>query len=228
MSLVPVKLIDKVQFYENHVDPWTINAVGIGTTTTIMTDLAGKITAARAAFTAQQAAQEDAKAATLAWQSAVIAMAAAGSDVVKQIRAKAGASGDSVYVLAQIPAPATPTPAPPPGKPSDFTVSLEETGALNLAWKCTNPAGGTIYQIYRRVGATGEFVFLGATGSKTFVDNTVPAGSSALTYQIQAVRSTSVGAWAQFNVNFGAEGSGGAVRAFVTESAPPPQAKLAA
>jgi hypothetical protein len=34
----------------------------------------------------------------------------------------------------------------------------------------------------------------------------VPAGSSQVTYQIQAVRSTAVGPWAQFNVNFGAPG----------------------
>lgn len=229
MSLVPVKLVEKVQFYENHVEPWTTNAVAIGTTAPIMTDLSTKVTAARAAYVAQQAARDEAKAATLTFQLAVAAMAAAGSDVIKQIRAKAGASGDAVYSLAQIPPPATPAPVPPPGKPTDFTVALQETGALELAWKCANPAasGGTIYQVYRRVGTTGEFAYLGGTGTKGFVDDTLPAGSTQVTYQIQAARSTAVGPWAQFNVNFGVGGgAGGATMiASVVEGAP---AKIAA
>jgi hypothetical protein len=40
-----------------------------------------------------------------------------------------------------------------------------------------------------------------------------------MTYQIQAVRSTSVGPWALFNVNFGVS-SDGAITTSVTEWAP--------
>ncbi|HEX3355954.1 MAG TPA: hypothetical protein VHS31_03140, partial [Tepidisphaeraceae bacterium] len=122
---------------------------------------------------------------------------------------------------AQIPAPATPSPKPAPGTPSNFKVSLDGNGALNLAWKCNNPAGtsGTIYQVWRRIGGVGDFSYLGGTGDKTFIDDTLPAGSSSVTYQVQAVRSTAVGAWAQFNVNFGVGGSGAMITS-VTESAP--------
>ena len=70
---------------------------------------------------------------------------------------------------------------------------------------------GTIYQVSRRTGATGAggaFVAVGGTGTRSFVDPTVPAGAAAVTYQIQAVRSTAVGPWAQFNVNFGVSGTG--------------------
>jgi hypothetical protein len=42
---------------------------------------------------------------------------------------------------------------------------------------------------------------------------------------MQAVRSTAVGEWAQFNVNFGVSGAGGTMTAMVTESVP---AKIAA
>jgi hypothetical protein len=115
---------------------------------------------------------------------------------------------------------ATPTPMPPLGKPSDFAVGVEPaTGALNLKWKNTNPRGasGAVYQIWRRVGATGEFAYLGGVGGKSFVDDSLPAGTSQVHYQIQAVRSTSVGPFALFTVNFGAGGSGGVT---VTESAP--------
>jgi hypothetical protein len=60
-------------------------------------------------------------------------------------------------------------------------------------------------------------VYLGGCGPKQFTDRTIPAGVSGVTYQMQAVRSTAVGPWAQFNVNFGTVASSGPV---VTEGAP--------
>jgi hypothetical protein len=65
----------------------------------------------------------------------------------------------------------------------------------------------------------GEFGFLGNAGEKKFVDTLIPAGSSQVTYQIRAVRSTSAGGWAQFNVNFGMS-SGGGMTASVVETEP--------
>lgn len=105
---------------------------------------------------------------------------------------------------------ATPTPVPPPGTPSNFRVELFEDGSLQLKWKCNNPNGakGTLYQVYRRTSAEGEFTYLGGSGDRKFLDATIPAGSSQVTYQIQGVRSTAVGPWAQFNVNFGVTPSG--------------------
>lgn len=210
-SVLPKLAIEKIQFCENHVAPWTDNATAIGTTTTAVTDLQTKTTAARSAFNAQQAARQVAKAATEAYHLAVDAMADAASDIIRQVKTKAAISGDAVYALAQIPAPATPSPKPAPGKPFGLVATLDDSGELNLKWKCVNPAGstGTIYQVWRRVGGEGAaFVYLGGSGDKSFVDATLPAGSSAVTYQIQAVRSTATGPWAQFNVNFGVSGAG--------------------
>jgi hypothetical protein len=140
----------------------------------------------------------------------MIAMTNAGMAIIEQVRTKARSSGEGVYPLANIPAPATPTPVGPPGTPDTFKVSLDGAGGLILTWKCANPAGsvGTMYQVYRRVTPTGEFTYIGGTGTREFTDVTVPAGSSQVTYKIQAVRSTAVGLWAQFNVLFGVSGSG--------------------
>jgi len=228
MPVVPVDKVAKIAFYENHTTPWSTNAVAIGTTATAVTDLTTKTAAARSAYNAQQAAQETAKAATLTLKNAVEAMASAGSDIIKSIRAKAAVTGDSVYALAQIPAPAAPSPRPAPGTPTDFKVALGADGAVTLNWKCNNPAGatGTMYQVWRRIGATGEFSYLGGSGTKDFVDDALPAGSARVTYQIQGVRSTAVGPWAQFNVNFGVGTGGGATIASVEETTP--TAKLAA
>ncbi len=115
---------------------------------------------------------------------------------------------------------AAPTPVHTLGKPGKFTVTLDETGALALKWKCANPrASGTVYQVWRRIGAQGEFVFLGSVGRKRFTDSTLPAAAPAITYQIQAVRSTAAGPRAQFNVNFGTSG-GGITMASVFETPP--------
>jgi hypothetical protein len=59
------------------------------TTTAAVTDLATKTTAARAAYNAQQAAQNAAKAATIDFNLAVDAMTTRGADIIKQIKAKA-------------------------------------------------------------------------------------------------------------------------------------------
>ena len=109
--------------------------------------------------------------------------------------------------MAEIPAPAIPGPKPAPGTPTGFTATIGADGALTLKWKCANPRGtsGTIYQVWRRSSPSAEFQYVGGSGSKTFVDPTIPAGSTAVTYQIQAVRSTAVGEPAQFIVNFGTD-----------------------
>ena len=221
MSVVPKKKIDMIEFYENHVGPWTTNAVAIGTSASAVTDLDTKTDTARAKWVARQAAQASAEAATIELNVAVEVMATAGAAIIKQVRAKAEMSGDGVYALAQIPVPATPSPVGAPGTPSNFKVQLRQDGTLDLRWKCANPAGcdGTMYQVYRRVGSAGEFTYLGGSGEKEFTDATVPAGASAITYKIQGVRSTAVGEWGEFNVNFGT-GSGGAATATISEAGP--------
>ena len=166
------------------------------------------------------AAQEIAKAATAAADDAIAVLVQAGNDIIKQVRIKATTAGPSVFELAQIPAPATPTAVTTLGKPTDFSVELSETGALTLTWKCASPrATGVVYQVWRCASPTDEFTYLGGSGSKLFVDSTIPAGSSQVTYQIQAVRSTAVGEFAQFNVNFGVSG-GTTTVASVEETAP--------
>jgi hypothetical protein len=218
MSVVPTKPIDRIQFYEDHSAPFTTNATAIGVTTTEVTDLDTKTDAARAAYTAQQVAQQAAKNATVALHNAVDAMSTAGAALLKKIRAKAEQTANpNVYTLAEIPPPPTPSPVGAPGEPTNFAVLLQNNGALTLTWKCANPAGasGTTYQVWRRLAATGDLAFIGVTGEKKFVDATIPAGTTQATYQIQAFRSTIAGPWAQFNVNFTTE-IGGAVVTAVT------------
>lgn len=115
----------------------------------------------------------------------------------------------------------TPGPVPPPGTVTGLVVTLAGNGSLNLKWKCKNPKGsvGTLYQVWRKIDDATEFTYIGGTGLKKTVDNTLPAGSTNVTYQIQAVRSSAVGEWAQFNVAFG-KNAGGALAAKVSDGTP--------
>jgi hypothetical protein len=223
MAVVPNTRLQKVQFYENHITPFTSNATAIGLTSAECTDLQTKTEAARTAYNDQQAALQAAKNATATFYNMVDVMNTAGSALIKKIRAQAETTGDpNVYTLAEIPAPPTPTPVGPLGQATDFKVALDTaTGTLNTSWKCSNPRGasGVVYQVWRRLGSDGEFDYLGGVGEKKYTDDTVPAGTAQVQYQIQAVRSTSVGPFALFIVNFG---SGSAT---VTEGTP---AKIAA
>jgi hypothetical protein len=231
MSTVPANAKLRLEFYEAHIAPFTANAVAIGTTAAAVTDLTTKTTAARTKYNAKLAAEQAAKVATSEWRSAVTAMSIAGSAIIDQIRAKAKVTGGtSIYELAEIPAPATPSPVPAPGQPMDLVVTLTQSGAFNMKWKCPNPpgAGGTTYNVFRRVGATGEFSYIGGTGVREFEDETVPSGAALIMYKIQAVRSTLVGPFATFNVFLGVSSAGAAMIQSVVETTPPSSPKMAA
>src|SRR5829696_8790374 len=130
-----------------------------------------KATTAQTKLAAAIAAREQSKNATAELDAAIADLANAGGDLIKQIRAKAAVDGDNVYLLAQIPAPATPTPKGAPGTPLNFKVTLDQDGVITLDWKCANPAGatGTVYQVSRKLGgpdAAGDYAVVGTSGGK--------------------------------------------------------------
>lgn len=225
MSIQPASKSERIEWSEDHVEPWTTNAVAIGTTTAAVTAWSAKVSAARTAYDAKRIAYQAAEAATNAFYEAVAEMTNASSAIIKQIKAQAQTVGGTVYTLAEIPAPAEPSNRQPPGTPYELKLELTQNGVLKLKWKCNNPAGvgGTMYQVSRRNSPTGAFVPLGGSGSREFVDDTIPSGATQITYQIMAVRSTAMGDVAEFNVNFGISGSG-ETTAMIIE----PAAKMAA
>ena len=226
MRLVPRDVPRKISFYRTHLAAWADHAAEIGTTPQLVADLAAMTDEAQQALADQHAARQAARAATQRLHQAAERMASLGASIVLQIRAQAGIAGNGVYALASIAPEAQPAPIGPPGKPFEFTAELEQIGWLTLRWKCRNPRGstGTMYQVWRRTSFDGPFEFLGTTGSRKFVDKTVPAGAVAVEYQVQAVRSTTTGAVARYAVNLGTT-SGGAPGAAIMPKHP---AKLAA
>jgi hypothetical protein len=199
----------QIEFNEAHVPTWEVNAVPIGTTVAAVAALETLTQTARKAMTTQQTAYDVARAATESLDIALKAMNTASANIIKQIRTQAAIVGPDVYTQANIPAPATPVRRRSPGTCEAFKAALNGDGSLELSWKCKNTGvAGVTYNIYRRTSPTSAFAIVGGVGEKKFTDTTIPKGATQITYKIQAVRSTAVGQWAEFNVNFGSNVGG--------------------
>ncbi len=203
-----------IDWCQAHGSVFVENAADIGLTAQdaaafeIMTDEAAE------AIRLQNEAIQAARAATRTAQAKVRQLRAGAGKIVRTIRAYAENEKVPliVYNLAQIPPPAAPSPAPPPAAPKRLTATLNATvGALTVRWKASHPAGtrGVTYLVRRRLvgavrpdaggeratgAARGEFVFVGATGEKAFVDASLPAGVEEVEYTVQAVRGKRSGA----------------------------------
>jgi len=208
MTVVPNKDLDAVQFFESHVPVWAATPAAVGLTAAQVAALDTATKAARNAYTAQQNARNAAKASTSAYHTNVGAMREIGGDLIKTIKAFAATSNNpNVYAIAQIPMPAEPAPLPPPGQPNDFDVRLTGSGAIVLSWKCANaaPSSGAYFTVRRRIGTQGAFTLVGGTGSRTFIDDSIPAGSPFVTYLVQGFRGEQPGPESELvSVQFGA------------------------
>lgn len=209
MALVPVKLAEKITFFKCRLGAFAEHAAELGLTEAEVADLQAKVDAARAAQLAQGRALSAARSATGAYNLAVDAMSKAGAAAIMKIRGQAESTGDpKVYQLALIPPIAKRSPIDAPGTPYQLEFTLPGAGMLELSWKCKNPKGatGTTYYLSRRLGPSGPFTFLAIVGGKQFVDETIPAGTAHIEYQIQAIRTTKAGQPAIFPIDLGTDG----------------------
>jgi hypothetical protein len=208
-AIVPNTASDKITFFTSHVSGWAEDPPVIGTTAERVALVQAKLDEAKQALLARGHAVDAARSATLRLRMALAELSDVGAQVIAEVKAKAAVDGESIYPRASLPLPATPSPLGKPGKPTNLSVELlSGMGVFRLAWKCRHPRGakGTMYQVYRRLGAGGDYAFLGASGKKKFTDATIPAGTGFVSYRIVAVRSTARGDVAEFNVNLGVSG----------------------
>lgn len=212
MARVPTKLEDFLTFASTHATVFDVNHTALGIPAAAATAFKTQVSANQGLYTGQVNAQEVAKGATAKQQASTALSRQMLADLIRAVDLTAANSADpaGVYALAQIPAPASPSPSAPPGTPTDFKVALDDDGSVILAWKCPNPSGtsGTIYEVRRKPAGTQAWTFISATGVRKFVDDTILSGSSPVTYQVTAVRSTQRGMPASYNVTFGVDGGG--------------------
>ncbi len=229
MGVIPDKLLQQIEFCEQHLPAWTAApATAIGLTAAQLTTLGTLTTAARASYNAALAARQASKAATNGMHEQVELMREFASDLVRVIKGFADLQTvpGNVYTLAQIPQPLPPEPTPAPGKPRDFLVNIEPGGALTLTWagEFSAASSGTFYNVYRKLPGMSEFVMIGgAPGSTTeqrrmkFTDSTVPSTAAAAgsSYIIQGQRGTTLGLASDIlTVEFGADTGGGGAMTF--------------
>lgn len=207
MSIVPTKTEELLTFCDQHETVWELIPTQIGLTAAQITAFKATLATAHDNFDAQQAAIAAARASTLSSKTSIRSLRTAVADLLRFIKAYAETQDDpnAIYAKAQIPAPVAPGPALPPGTPTDIRAGLEPDGSVILKWKALGGASGnTVWTVSRRLPAQAEFSFAGASGSRVFIDDTLPAGNSSVTYQIRGQRGSAMGpASLPFTVLFG-------------------------
>jgi hypothetical protein len=222
MPILPSRIQDLLDFMDSHGSIWNANAAALGLTVSQGNAVKLGAGAARTKFAAQLAAAQAAKVATNDAHDAAATMRTAFADALKTIKAFALTQADpnTVYNLAQIPAPAAAAPVPPPGVPTEITASLANDGSVVLKWKAANPAGssGVVWTIKRKLEAEQSFTFAGASGIRSFTDASIPWGQTRVQYMIFGQRGQSVGSpCAAFTVQFGSGAGGQTIAAQFSE-----------
>lgn len=226
MPVVPDDRIQAIEFCETHVPVWTsAPAAAIGLTAGQVTALSGLTTTARARYQAALAARQASKAATESYYAGVSDMRTQVADMVRAIKAFAEqqAKPSAIYTAAQIPEPLPPSPVPAPGKPTDFIVTLQPSGAVTLSWSAVgaSASSGAFFTVARKLPGQNAFVSIGGAPGSTveqrrpsFTDANVPASaaSAGVQYIVQAQRGADVGLPSDaVTVQFGIDGGGGAI-----------------
>lgn len=203
MTIVPRSRPDAIDWLGAHLPVWSADPTSIGLTAETITDLTTKHTVASSVQGDAQAANNAKLAASATFRSEADAMREAAVAAVQTIKAFAQTSGDpSVYQAAQIPEPVGPSPAEPPEAPSELTATFINGGRLDLAWKGKGPTG-TFYNVLRRLDESEPYVSIGTTTGKSFLDETLPAGTSRVEYQVVAQQTSNKVYGPEFIVRLG-------------------------
>jgi hypothetical protein len=228
-TIVPSKDTELLAWLAQRLQPWQTNQPDIGLSVTELNAFKNAAADAQNAWAAWQTAKQAATDASDAWKLAKKNARTAASAGVKSIRnfAQQQKSPQTVYGLAQIPAPKVPNFGTPPGQPGSPRIELDAaTGALDIRFECVNPPGlsGTVYIVSRRSvtptggGSFGPWQQVAVTSVKRFIDSSLVAGTPAVQYQITAQRGSVVGTPSlPIMVSFGRTGGGPGAAFTVTE-----------
>lgn len=214
-SIVPESRGEAIAYFQARLPGWGTHAAQIGATPEEIASFSALVSAAADARTAQIAAINTKKSATITYHNASDEMRTAGVALIGRMKNFAKyTQNPQVYALAQIPEPQTGEPTPPPGVPFDPQVTLRQGGGVIITFKSVNPGsvGGVTYEVYRQLDGQGEFAYLLTSGERVFEDSGLPEGTSRANYMVRGRRSTNIGPFAEFIVRFGGGNQiGGAV-----------------
>ena len=189
-SQFPDTILEQIRFFEQRIPAWAADPAAIGLTALQIGDLQTMVSAARLAYDAAQVIRQESKNQTNTQRQAVANMNVQGTAMLTLIRGFAELNGNpaSIFEAANIDAPSsTNSPLPAPVPATDLTTTLENSGAVRLKWKGT-VANGTVYSVWRRLGESSPFIQIGTSTTKSFTDETIPAGTPEATYYLITLR----------------------------------------
>ena len=184
-------------FGEDHATVFVSNASGIGLSTQQATQFKAANDSMQLAWSNYNKAKNALKDAASAWKDAretFRTLAVADCQLIRNY-AERQANPAAVFALAQIPAPSPRTPSVPPAQPTNLRATLDtQTGELTVRWDATQPKGvsGVVYQVQRVLGTGSAFVSAGFTGNKSFIDSSIPAGTTRIQYRVIGQRGSLV------------------------------------
>lgn len=187
--VVPGGRDDMIAFYKAHQAAWETHQALIGVTPAAILDFKTKVEAALSGQDAATAARQSSKIATGALNTAAEALRTTGAAMMATIRAFAETTNDpNVLELAEIPAPKPPQPVGPPEQPLITSSSIRSyDGAVMLKWS-GSIAGGTSFNISRKLDAGPTTLLANVSGAKNFTDTTIPECTTTALYSVIAVR----------------------------------------
>lgn len=192
MGVIPVKKLDALAWFESHETAWFNNASNIGLTAAQATAFQTQVNELRTKVDQGQLARDNAKSATLAENNALAETRELASTMLSIIRAYAATQADpNVYVLANIPPPATPTPAPAPTPPASLYATINNDGNGVITWKAKK-INGDFYTLERWDSASDEWSTVAIQNAKKYIDTTVPSGVASVQYRVRSHRGTQV------------------------------------
>lgn len=191
MATVPNRKQDMINFFAARVPIWTADPAAVGLTEELCAELTSKLATAQADLANQTAKKAAAKAATTSSNESAQDLRSFGGKQINTIRAFAeNAGGPGVYAKAQIPAPADPSPAPAPGMPYDLEAEIDNNGDVVLTFKSDAASShtGVFFVVRRKLDSESGFSIVGSTGTKSFTDQGIQAGTASAVYNVTAKR----------------------------------------
>ncbi|MFN7021465.1 MAG: hypothetical protein ACK4WH_09080 [Phycisphaerales bacterium] len=199
MANIPNDRRDLLTFAVAHQGVWASAPAAIGITPAQAAAVSAR--AAEVAALNERMARLRAEVSTVARELAdgYVSLRAAVNTAVRGINTFARAAADpaAVYSAARINPPSPPPPRSgigaviPPRAPHTLRAALlPGSGAITLTWKARQPAGvaGVVYTVARRLAGEAVYAPIGTTGAKMFTDETIPAGTAAVSYRVTAQR----------------------------------------
>ena len=182
---------------EAHIDAWSLDPAAIGLTGAQVAQLQGDIAGVRDDFTGVQEIRAQSEARTEQFHSSADDLHDTAADLILAIKSFAATSGNSagVYNAAGMTPKQSAKPAATPDQPGDLRARLNGTGTVTITWSGRGPTG-TVYNVMRRLHGETVFAIIGQGSGreKSIVDGGVPAGTTRVTYVVQAVRGGDVSA----------------------------------